>query len=85
MFFVLFSILGAVLYNLLIVLPLLVYLGVIFIDSTMKNKSLYIGFISIAALFIQFFGYGIAFLKSSILIKLLKRDPVKQFPKLFFK
>jgi GT2 family glycosyltransferase len=84
-FFVVISIVGALLKNVFIVLPLLVYLSVIFIDSTIKNKSSVIGFLSIAALFIQFFGYGIAFLKSTILIKLLKRDPVKQFPNLFFK
>jgi GT2 family glycosyltransferase len=83
--FVILSIVGALLYNYLIIVPLLIYLGVILIDSSIKNKSLLIGLLSLAALFIQFFGYGVAFLKSTIFIKLLKRDPIKQFPNLFFK
>ena len=65
--------------------PLLLYLLLVFVDSSFKNKSTYIGLLSIKALFIQFFGYGIAFLKSSFLINFLKKDPEKQFPFLFFK
>lgn len=63
---------------------LLIYIMVIVIDSAIKNKSIYIGLLSVLALFIQFFGYGMAFLKSTFLIRILKRAPQKQFPKLFF-
>ena len=86
--FVLFtclSFIGALLINYLLIVPLLSYLGLVLIDSTVKNKNFFIGMISVVALFIQFFGYGMAFIKSTFYISVLKRDPEKQFPHLFFK
>jgi glycosyltransferase involved in cell wall biosynthesis len=38
------------------------YLILIFLDSTQKNKSLKIGFLSVGAVIVQFFGYGIGFM-----------------------
>lgn len=38
------------------------YFILVFIDSSQKNHSLRIGFLSVIAVFIQFFGYGIGFL-----------------------
>ncbi len=83
--FVIASVIGVVLINKLILLPLLVYLFLVFIDASVKNNNLQIGSLAVVALFIQFFGYGIAFAKSTFFIKILKRDPEKQFPHLFFK
>jgi len=40
------------------------YILAIFIDSSIKNKSIYIGFLSIVTTFIQLFGYGWGFLKN---------------------
>jgi len=82
--FVISSILCSLFFNLLFLIPLLLYLILILIDSSIKNKSIYIGLLSVAAVFVQFFGYGIAFMKSSYFINLLKKDPQKQFPSLFF-
>jgi len=84
-FFVLFSVLFSLFLNLWFSVPLLLYLILILIDSSLKNKSFYIGILSVKAVFVQFFGYGIAFIKSSFLINFLKKDPQKQFPFLFFK
>ena len=84
-FFVSLSIVFSLFFSFWILAPLFLYILVIFVDSSFKNKSFYIGLLSIKAVFIQFFGYGFAFLKSSILINLLKKDPEKQFPSLFFK
>jgi len=70
--------------NILYLIPLVIYIGLVFIDSLLKNKSLVIGLFSILALFVQFIGYGLAFFKSNFYINLLNRDPKKQFPKLFF-
>lgn len=64
---------------------LMVYLGVIFTDATIKNKSVLIGFQALLALFVQFFGYGIGFLNSTIKIAILKKSPQDAFPYLFFK
>ncbi|WP_347374389.1 glycosyltransferase [Aequorivita sp. Q41] len=83
-FFAFTSMVCAFLLTPIALMPILFYLGVLFIDSTIKNKSVYIGLLSIAAVFVQFFGYGLAFLKSSFYIALLKKDPQKQFPSLFF-
>jgi len=83
--FVLTSLLLGTLYHWIVLLPLGCYINLIFIDSTLKNKSLLIGFLSVLALFVQFFGYGLAFLKSTFHIRFLNKDPQKQFPDLFFK
>ncbi|MBA4852161.1 glycosyltransferase family 2 protein [Emticicia sp. BO119] len=39
------------------------YILLIFIDSTIRNKSLKVGFLSIIACFIQLFAYGIGFMQ----------------------
>ncbi len=86
--FVLFTILSILLsgiVSLIFILPLGLYISLLFIDSSIKNNSVYIGLLSVLAIFVQFLGYGIAFLKSIIYINILKRDPEKQFPHLFFK
>jgi glycosyltransferase involved in cell wall biosynthesis len=85
LFFVLFSIVFSIFINPLVLAPLTFYLLLILIDSSIKNKSIFIGLLSIKAVFIQFFGYGFAFLKSSFFINFLKKDPQIQFPSLFFK
>jgi|TARA_R110002020_G_scaffold396281_1_gene606282 glycosyltransferase involved in cell wall biosynthesis len=87
-FFVLFtiaSILCSFLISLLYIFPLGGYVFLIFIDSSIKNKNLLIGVMSVWAMFVQFFGYGLAFLKSNFFIHGLNKEPEKQFPKLFFK
>ncbi len=72
-------------FNGLFLIPLASYLTLIVMDSTLKNKNIFIGFYTLIALFIQFTAYGFSFLKSTFYINYLKRDPEKQFPKLFFK
>jgi len=66
------------------IVPLLGYVSILFFDSLIKNKRLVIAILSVLAMFVQFFGYGLAFLKSTYYINWLKKDPKKQFPKLFF-
>ncbi len=65
-------------------IPLFLYTLAIIIDSSIKNKSVWIGILSCCAMFIQFFGYGLAFLKSTFFIHLLNENPKKRFPQLFF-
>ena len=38
------------------------YIVLNFLDSTLKNKSLKVGFLSVIAIFVQLFGYGIGFI-----------------------
>jgi glycosyltransferase involved in cell wall biosynthesis len=62
-----------------------VYFLVLFLVSTYQNKSFKIGYLSIIAVWKQFYGYGTGFLESFIKIILLKQKPQKAFPELFFK
>lgn len=85
----LFGMFGAVILIVLnIFLPFLIliaYLLTLFIDSTIKNKSINVGILSVVATFIQFYGYGKGFLLSFIKVKLMKQKPQNAFPELFFK
>ncbi len=65
--------------------PLAVYLIAVGVEAIVKTSSLKIAVLAIYAVFIQFFGYGFAFLQSTFLVRWLNKDPQKQFPKLFFK
>ena len=69
-------------------LPLLLYAFyylMILVFSTIQNRSLEIGLLSLVAVNRQFFGYGLGYLKSFLKIKILKQQPEKAFPELFFK
>jgi hypothetical protein len=83
--FVLLTLLLSIIFSPLFLVPVTLYLTLLLVDSSLRNKSIYIGILSIKAVFVQFFGYGIAFAKSTIYINYLKKDPQKQFPFLFFK
>ncbi|WP_442266155.1 glycosyltransferase [Tenacibaculum sp. ZS6-P6] len=83
--FTVLSLIGGIFVNSIALIPLVSYLLLLFVHSTILNKSIKVGFLSIYAVFIQFFGYGLAFLKSTFYIRLLNRNPETQFPKLFFK
>jgi len=67
------------------ILCYLFYFVLIFIFSSIQNKSCKIGFLSVIAVFKQFSGYGNGFLESYIKVILLKQKPEIAFPKLFFK
>ena len=45
-------------------LPILLYSLLIFIDSSIKNKSPHVGLLSIPAAFVQLMGYGLGFIES---------------------
>lgn len=66
-------------------LALLAYFLTLFIDGAIKNKSFKVGILSIVATIIQFYGYGMGFLLSTIKIKWMKQKPQEAFPELFFK
>jgi len=70
--------------NTLLFLYGLYFTGVL-MEATLKYKSIKIGLFSVWAVCIQFYGYGIGFLKSHIQINVLKKEPEKVFPYLFFK
>lgn len=61
------------------------YFIAILVTSTVQNKSLSIGILSVFAVAMQFYGYGIGFVKSYWKVIVLKEKPQIAFPELFFK
>lgn len=61
------------------------YFACVFLLSSVQNKSLKIGLLSIVAVWLQFYGYGTGFLKSFFKIRVFKQKPQEAFPELFFK
>lgn len=77
-------------FSLLIGYPQLIFLYQLyfltcFVVSSIQNKSIYIGLLSIWAIIVQFYGYGTGFLQSFYQVQIKKRDPREAFPQLFFK
>lgn len=62
-----------------------IYFLILFIVSAYQNKSLKIGYLSIVAVWKQFYGYGTGFIESYIKVIVLKQKPEIAFPELFFK
>ena len=65
-------------------LPLLFYSSVIFIDSSIRNRSLWVGFLSVPAAFVQLMGYGFGFIESWWKRCVLKQDEFTAFEKNFY-
>lgn len=69
-------------------LPLFLYASyffVLFLDAWIKTRSISVALLSIYAVFVQFIGYGIGFIKSTMLLNFSNKNPEELFPKLFFK
>jgi hypothetical protein len=45
-------------------LPIVLYILMIFVDASIHNKSMVVGFLAVEAAFVQLFGYGFGFLKA---------------------
>ena len=69
----------------LALLPLALYSLLIIIDSSIKNKSLYVGLLSIPAAFVQLMGYGLGFIESWWKRCVLKQDEFQAFEQTFYK
>ena len=63
----------------------ILYFITIGILSSVQNKSLKIGLLSVITTFIQFYGYGTGYMISFFKVHLLKQKPQEAFPKLFFR
>ena len=78
-----FIFLLAVLSPLLLVIPL-TYSTLVFTHSLLINKSLSVATLSIAAAWVQLFGYGLGFIKSVWQRLVLKKGEFKAFEKNFY-
>ena len=68
----------------LCLLPIALYMLLIFVDSSIKNKSVVIGFLSVEAAFVQLMGYGFGFLKAWWLRCVQGKDEFTAFEKNFY-
>ena len=68
----------------LTLLPLVLYCLLILVDSTLQNKSLQVGLLSIPAAFVQLMGYGFGFIESWWKRYVLKQDEFTAFEKNFY-
>ena len=66
-------------------IPIILYSMLICIDSTIKNKSLKVGLLSVPAAFVQLMGYGLGFIESWWKRCILKKDEFQAFEKTFYK
>ena len=65
--------------------PIVLYSLIICADSTIKNRSLRVGLLSVPAAFIQLMGYGLGFLQAWWKRCVLKKDEFQAFEKTFYK
>ena len=65
-------------------LPLLLYSLVILIDSTIQNKSLKVGLLSVPAAFVQLMGYGFGFIEAWWKRCVQRKDEYQAFEKTFY-
>lgn len=76
-----FSLLG-------IMLPIYLYafyFSVAFILALFSSKNLVVAVLALVAILVQFFGYGYGFIRSTFNLVVLKKQPEKAFPHLFFR
>ena len=62
----------------------ILYFVIAFFVALVSSNNIVVSALSLVAIIIQFFGYGYGFLKSTILVGILNKNPEKQFPELFF-
>ena len=64
--------------------PIILYSLLLCIDSSLRNKSLWVGLLSIPAAFVQLMGYGFGFIESWWKRCVLKQDEFSAFEKNFY-
>jgi len=61
------------------------YSAIVFVDSLLLNKSVKVALLSVPAVWVQLFGYGLGFLRSAWKRLVLRRGEFKAFEKNFYK
>lgn len=65
-------------------LPILLFSTLICVDSAIRNRSVKVGLISVAAAFVQLTGYGCGFIEAWVKRYLLGKDEFQAFEKNFY-
>lgn len=76
---------AAFIYSFWFLTPLALFCLLLFFDSLLKNKNLWVACLSVIASFIQLFAYGIGFCHATIVCLVLKRQIHGMFIKNFYK
>lgn len=63
----------------------ILYFVLAFVTALIHTKKVNIALLTMVAIMIQFVGYGYGFLKSTVAMHVLGKDPEVYFPELFFK
>jgi len=80
----LLALVGMIFNNYILFIIYAFYFAIAFVLSLIKNRNISIAIFSIFAILIQFFGYGLGFLKSTLLL-LFNNKPAEQvLPNMFF-
>jgi len=66
-------------------IPIILYSLLIFADSSIRNKSLKVGLLSVPAAFVQLMGYGFGFIESWWKRCVLRQDEFQAYEKNFYK
>ena len=66
-------------------IPIILYSAIIFTHSSIKNRSLWVGLLSLPAAFVQLMGYGFGFIESWWKRCVRKKDEFQAFEKTFYK
>ena len=80
---IIFILISSVIFPVLLFFILL-HIFSVFIDSSIKNKSIVIGFLSILTSYIQFFGYGFGFIIAFFKRVVFKKKEFDAFNKTFY-
>ncbi len=75
----------SIIYSIIFIIPILIHMLIILIDSSLKNKSLYIGLVSIVTSYIQLFGYGLGFIDAIWKRIVLNKDEYSAYQNNFYK
>jgi glycosyltransferase involved in cell wall biosynthesis len=75
----------AALFFISFILPILIFILLVFIDAIIKNKSIAVGLLAIPASFIQLVGYGSGFLFAFWKRLILKNNEFSMYVKNFYK
>lgn len=72
-------------YTFAFILCYLFYFFLVFIGCFIKEKNFKISLLALVAIFIQFYGYGLGFLKANCILFLQKKKAEEGLPEMFFK
>lgn len=71
-------------FSLMVLIPILCFILLIFVDAAIRNKSFMIGFLAVIATFVQLIGYGSGFIIGWWKLKVLKHKKFIAFEKNFY-